>query len=57
MISILSVLVHKGTHIDGPRHMIDKGLLVDPVRPDQFAEQGREFIDLACDSRLNINRH
>jgi arylformamidase len=35
MISVLSVLVHNGTHVDAPRHMIEKGHSV-----DQFALEG-----------------
>ena len=31
MISVLSILVHNGTHIDAPRHMLEQGL---PGRPD-----------------------
>ena len=29
MISVLSILVHNGTHIDAPRHMVEKGISVD----------------------------
>lgn len=35
MISVLSILVHNGTHIDAPRHMVEGGF---PV--DQFELQG-----------------
>jgi Putative cyclase len=31
MISVLSILVHNGTHIDAPRHMIEKGSPVDQI--------------------------
>ena len=39
MISILSILVHNGTHIDAPRHMIDKGRPVDQVPLEQVAKE------------------
>ena len=39
MISILSILVHNGTHIDAPRHMIDKGQPVDQVPLAQVAKE------------------
>jgi arylformamidase len=39
MISILSILVHNGTHIDAPRHMIDKGQPVDQVPLEQVAKE------------------
>ena len=45
MISILSILVHNGTHIDAPRHMIDKGRPVDQVPPEQVAKEA-VLIDL-----------
>jgi kynurenine formamidase len=45
MISILSILVHNGTHIDAPRHMIDKGLPVDQVPLEQVAKEA-VLIDL-----------
>jgi arylformamidase len=35
MISVLSILVHNGTHIDAPRHMLERGHAV-----DQFALEG-----------------
>src|SRR6516165_5989992 len=38
MISILSILVHNGTHIDAPRHMIDKGEAVDQVPLEKVAK-------------------
>ena len=28
MITVLSILVHNGTHIDAPRHMVEKGISV-----------------------------
>ena len=31
MISVLSILVHNGTHIDAPRHMIEQGHPIDQV--------------------------
>jgi arylformamidase len=40
MISILSILVHNGTHIDAPRHMIDKGEPVDQVPLERVAKEG-----------------
>jgi len=39
MISILSILVHNGTHIDAPRHMIDKGYPVDQIPLEQVAKE------------------
>jgi kynurenine formamidase len=39
MISILSILVHNGTHIDAPRHMIEKGAPVDQVPLAQMAKE------------------
>jgi arylformamidase len=39
MISILSILVHNGTHIDAPRHMIDNGQPVDQVPLAQVAKE------------------
>jgi len=39
MISILSILVHNGTHIDAPRHMIDKGEPVDQVPLERVAKE------------------
>src|SRR5262249_28700509 len=41
MISILSILVHNGTHIDAPRHMIDKGEPVDQVPLEKVAKETR----------------
>jgi kynurenine formamidase len=31
MISVLSILVHNGTHIDAPRHMLEKGTPIDQM--------------------------
>jgi arylformamidase len=45
MISILSILVHNGTHIDAPRHMVDKGRPVDQVPLEQLAKEA-VLIDL-----------
>jgi arylformamidase len=45
MISILSILVHNGTHIDAPRHMVDKGRPVDQVPLEQVAKEA-VLIDL-----------
>jgi len=39
MISVLSILVHNGTHIDAPRHMIDKGHPVDEIPLGQVAKE------------------
>ena len=39
MISVLSILVHNGTHIDAPRHMIDKGYPVDQIPLAQVAKE------------------
>jgi kynurenine formamidase len=39
MISVLSILVHNGTHIDAPRHMIDKGYPVDQIPLSQVAKE------------------
>jgi arylformamidase len=36
MISILSILVHNGTHVDAPRHMIEKGGPIDEVALSQI---------------------
>jgi arylformamidase len=40
MISVLSILVHNGTHIDAPRHMVDKGEPVDQVPLERVAKEG-----------------
>ena len=40
MISVLSLLVHNGTHIDAPRHMIEKGAPIDQVPLGQLAKEG-----------------
>jgi arylformamidase len=40
MISVLSILVHNGTHIDAPRHMVEKGLSVDQMPVAQFVKEG-----------------
>jgi len=39
MISVLSILVHNGTHIDAPRHMIEKGAPVDQVALEQVTKE------------------
>ena len=39
MISVVSILVHNGTHIDAPRHMIDKGYPVDQIPLGQVAKE------------------
>ena len=40
MISVLSILVHNGTHIDAPRHMVEKGPSVDQMPVAQFVKEG-----------------
>jgi arylformamidase len=40
MISVLSILVHNGTHIDAPRHMVEKGISVDKMPVAQFIKEG-----------------
>jgi kynurenine formamidase len=40
MISVLSILVHNGTHIDAPRHMMEKGMSVDRMPVSQFVKPG-----------------
>src|SRR5262245_5088516 len=40
MISVLSILVHNGTHIDAPRHMVEKGPAVDQIPLTQVAKEG-----------------
>lgn len=40
MISVLSILMHNGTHIDAPRHMVEKGLSVDRMPVGQFVKEG-----------------
>lgn len=40
MISVLSILVHNGTHIDAPRHMMERGYPVDQVPLGQLAKEG-----------------
>src|SRR4030088_1601474 len=39
MISILSILVHNGTHIDAPRHMIEKGPPIDQIPLAQVVKE------------------
>ena len=39
MITILSILVHNGTHIDAPRHMRERGLPIDQLPLAQVAKQ------------------
>jgi arylformamidase len=45
MISVLSILVHNGTHIDAPRHMLEQGYPVDQIPLAQVAQEG-VLIDL-----------
>src|SRR5262245_37562679 len=40
MISILSILVHNGTHIDAPRHMMEKGYAIDQLPLTHVAKEG-----------------
>src|SRR5262249_19048157 len=47
MISVLSILVHNGTHIDAPRHMVEKGISVDQMPVSQF-DNKREQSNLPC---------
>jgi kynurenine formamidase len=39
MISTLFILVHNGTHIDAPRHMIEKGAPIDQVPLQQIVKE------------------
>jgi len=39
MISVLSILVHNGTHIDAPRHMVEQGAPVDQIPLAQVAKE------------------
>jgi arylformamidase len=40
MISMLSIMTHNGTHIDVPRHMMEKGFPVDQLPLAQVAKEG-----------------
>jgi kynurenine formamidase len=40
MISLLSILTHSGTHIDAPRHVLEKGFPVDQLPLAQVAKEG-----------------
>lgn len=40
MITVLSILVHNGTHIDAPRHMVEKGIPIDQMPVAQFIKEG-----------------
>ncbi|HET7019642.1 MAG TPA: cyclase family protein [Xanthobacteraceae bacterium] len=40
MISVLSILVHNGTHIDAPRHMMEKGSPIDQMPLGQLVKEG-----------------
>jgi kynurenine formamidase len=40
MITVLSILVHNGTHIDAPRHMVEKGTPIDQMPVSQFVKPG-----------------
>jgi arylformamidase len=39
MISVLSILVHNGTHIDAPRHMMEKGAPIDQIPLARLAKE------------------
>ena len=40
MISVLSIMSHNGTHIDAPRHMIEKGMPIDQIPLAQVVGEG-----------------
>jgi arylformamidase len=40
MISVLSIMTHNGTHIDAPRHMLEKGMPIDQMPLAQLAREG-----------------
>ena len=40
MISVLSILVHNGTHIDAPRHMMERGSPIDQMPLGQLVKEG-----------------
>lgn len=40
MVTVLSILVHNGTHIDAPRHMVEKGKPIDQMPVSQFVKEG-----------------
>jgi arylformamidase len=40
MISLLSIMTHNGTHIDAPRHVLEKGFPVDQLPLAQVAKEG-----------------
>ena len=40
MISVLSIMTHNGTHIDAPRHMMEKGFPVDQIPLAQVVKEG-----------------
>src|SRR5262245_1166771 len=40
MISVLSIMTHNGTHIDAPRHMLERGMPVDQLPLTQVAREG-----------------
>ena len=40
MISVLSIMSHNGTHIDAPRHMLEKGFPVDRIPLQQVVKEG-----------------
>jgi arylformamidase len=40
MISMLHIMTHNGTHIDAPRHMMEKGFPIDQLPLGQIAKEG-----------------
>jgi kynurenine formamidase len=40
MISVLSIMTHNGTHVDAPRHMLEKGMPIDQLPLTQVAREG-----------------
>jgi kynurenine formamidase len=40
MISMLHIMTHNGTHIDAPRHMMEKGFPIDQLPLGQVAKEG-----------------
>lgn len=40
MITVLSILVHNGTHVDAPRHMIERGFPVDQFPLGNLVKEG-----------------
>jgi arylformamidase len=40
MVSVLSIPTHNGTHIDAPRHMVEKGFPIDQLALEQVTKEG-----------------